>query len=96
MLFCPKCGTRNRTNYNFCRKCGTKIKYSVEDIKPTKKEETEFKINEFIKLKLENGKTVIYVKDEKFLQCKYLLIEIPKGQIKDFEIKLKKKKDKIR
>lgn len=84
MLFCPKCGTRNKTIYNYCRKCGTKIKYSIEDIKPTKKEPTEYKVNEFITLKLENGKTVIYIKNEKFLQCKYLLIEIPKDRIKDF------------
>ena len=85
MLFCPKCGTRNKTTYNYCRKCGIKIKYSIDDIKPTKKEVTEYKINEFITLKLEKGKTVIYVKDEKFLQCKYLLIEIPKDNLKDFD-----------
>ncbi|MFX1501370.1 MAG: leucine-rich repeat domain-containing protein [Promethearchaeota archaeon] len=85
MLFCPKCGTRNRTTYIYCRKCGTKIKYTIEDIKPTKKKDTEYTINDFITLKLEKGKTVIYVKDEKFLQCKYLLIEIPKENIKDFD-----------
>ncbi|MFX1409751.1 MAG: leucine-rich repeat domain-containing protein, partial [Promethearchaeota archaeon] len=45
----------------------------------------EFKINDFIKLKLEKGKTVIYVKDIKFLQCKYLLIEIPKERFKNFD-----------
>ncbi|MFX1376813.1 MAG: leucine-rich repeat domain-containing protein [Promethearchaeota archaeon] len=85
MLFCPKCGARNRTTYNFCRRCGTKIKFSIEDIKPTQKKSLEFKINDFITLKLENGKTVIYVKDEKFLQCKYLLIEIPKDSLEDFD-----------
>jgi len=85
MLFCPNCGTKNRTTYNFCRKCGKKIKYSIEDIKPSKKEATEYKVNDFITLKLEKGKTVIYVKDEKFLQCKYLLIEIPKDKLEDFD-----------
>ncbi|MFW9940805.1 MAG: leucine-rich repeat domain-containing protein [Candidatus Thorarchaeota archaeon] len=85
MLFCPKCGARNRTTYNYCRKCGTKIKFSVEDIKPAKKEISEYKINNFITLKLENGKSVIYVKNEKFLQCKYLLIEIPKDNVEDFD-----------
>ena len=85
MLFCPKCGTRNRTTYNFCRKCGTRIKFSIEDIKPLKKEATEYRVNEFITLKLEKGKTVIYIKNEKFLQCKYLLIEIPKDKIKEFD-----------
>ncbi len=85
MLFCPKCGTKNKTTYNFCHKCGTKIKYSIEDIKPTKKEAIEYKINDFITLKLEKEKTVIYVKDEKFLQCKYLLIDIPKENFEDFD-----------
>jgi len=85
MLFCPKCGTRNRTTYNFCYRCGTKIKYSIEDISTINKEITEFKINEFLALKLEKGKTVIYVKDKKFIQCKYLLIEIPKDKLEDFE-----------
>lgn len=37
----------------------------------------EFKINEFITLKLEDGKTNIYVLGEKFIQCKYLLLNIP-------------------
>ncbi|MFX1572856.1 MAG: leucine-rich repeat domain-containing protein [Promethearchaeota archaeon] len=85
MLFCPKCGSRNRTTYNFCRKCGTKIKFSIEDFNPPKKEAFEYKINDFITLKLENGKTVIYVKGEKFLQCKYLLIEIPKDNFQEFD-----------
>ncbi|MFW9987486.1 MAG: leucine-rich repeat domain-containing protein [Candidatus Odinarchaeota archaeon] len=85
MLFCPKCGTRNKTTYNYCRKCGTKIKYTIEDIKPIQNTINEYKINPFITLKLENEKTVIYVKDEKFLQCKYLLIEIPKDIIEDFD-----------
>ena len=76
---------KNRTTYNFCRRCGTKIKYSIEDLKPTKKEAIEYKINDFITLKLEKGKTVVYVKDEKFLQCKYLLIEIPKDNFRDFD-----------
>ncbi len=85
MLFCPKCGTRNKTTYNYCRKCGTKIKFSVEDIKPIKKEATEFRIHKYLTLKLEKGKTVIYVNDEKFLQCKFLLIEITKEKINEFD-----------
>jgi hypothetical protein len=36
-----------------------------------------FKINDYITLHLENGKTEIYIEEEKFLQCKYLLINIP-------------------
>ena len=62
MLFCPRSGTRNKTTYNYCRKCGKKIKYSIEDTKSSKKEFIEFKINNYITLKLEKGKTVIYVK----------------------------------
>ncbi|MFX1241882.1 MAG: leucine-rich repeat domain-containing protein [Promethearchaeota archaeon] len=84
MLFCPKCGARNKTTYNYCYRCGTKIKYSVEDNKQIKKEVAKYKINDFITLKLEKDNTVIYVNDEKFLQCKYLLIEIPKDKINEF------------
>lgn len=37
-----------------------------------------FKINKLITLKLENdGKTVIYINNEKFKQCKFILLEIP-------------------
>ncbi|MFX1258618.1 MAG: leucine-rich repeat domain-containing protein [Promethearchaeota archaeon] len=57
----------------------------MEDFIPKKKGLTEFKINEFITLKLEKGKTVIYVNNEKFLQCKYLLIEILEEEIKEFD-----------
>jgi len=85
MLFCPKCGTRNKTNYNFCRRCGTRIKFSVEDIKPTQKKLTEYKINDYITLKLEKRNTVIYVNNKKFIHCKYLLIEIPKENFRDFD-----------
>jgi hypothetical protein len=37
----------------------------------------EFKINEFLKLRLEDGKTVIYVNNKKVIQCKYLLLNSP-------------------
>jgi len=37
----------------------------------------EFKINEFITLKLENEETNIYIKDQLFNQCKNLLLNIP-------------------
>jgi len=42
----------------------------------------EFIINKFLSLKLEMGKTVIYIAGEKFYQCKYLLIEIPKKEMR--------------
>ena len=37
----------------------------------------EFKINEYISIKLEYGKTNIYIKGELFRQCKFLLLFIP-------------------
>ncbi len=37
---------------------------------------SEYKINEFLSVKLENNKTYIYVQGKKFLQCKYLLLNI--------------------
>lgn len=45
----------------------------------------EFKVNNFITLKLENKKTIIYVKENKFLQCKQLVLEIPKENISIYD-----------
>lgn len=45
----------------------------------------EFKVNNFITLKLENKKTIVYVKDKKFLQCKQLVLEIPKEYIRLYD-----------
>ena len=36
----------------------------------------EFQVNNYINLKLEDGKTVVYVAGERFLHCKYLLLNI--------------------
>ncbi len=41
----------------------------------------EFKINQYIDLKLEEGKTNIYIKNEKFIQCKFLLLEIDEKNV---------------
>jgi len=41
----------------------------------------EKKINEFLALKLEEGKTHVYVNGKKFLQCKRLVIIVPKLNI---------------
>ena len=41
----------------------------------------EFRVNKFITLKLEDGKTIIYVDGEEFRQCKYLLLDIPIEQV---------------
>ena len=45
----------------------------------------EFKINEYLKLKLENGRTVIYVNNRRFQQCMYLLLNIPVDRIEDYD-----------
>ncbi|MHA2269569.1 MAG: hypothetical protein ACXAB8_17360 [Promethearchaeota archaeon] len=47
--------------------------------------EKEFKVNEYITLKLEHGKTNIYVNDKRFRQCKFLLLEIPIERMSAFD-----------
>ena len=45
----------------------------------------EFKVNEYITLKLERNKTFIYVNNERFNQCHYLLMNIPIANVKEFD-----------
>ena len=45
----------------------------------------EFEINKYLKLKLEAGRTNIYVKGRKFRQCMYLLLNIPVDRIEDYD-----------
>lgn len=45
----------------------------------------EFKINNYLTLKLEANKTNIYVNGNLFLQCKYLLIHIPHSEISSYD-----------
>lgn len=40
----------------------------------------EFKVNELITLRLIGGKTVLYVNNEEFKQCKYLLLNVSIGE----------------
>jgi uncharacterized glyoxalase superfamily protein PhnB len=40
-----------------------------------------FRVNRFLTLKLEEGKTNIYVNDELFNQCKFLLLNFNSNQI---------------
>jgi Leucine-rich repeat (LRR) protein len=42
---------------------------------------TKFIVNKYLSLKLEKGKTVIYVENIPFKQCKYLLLNIPVDEI---------------
>lgn len=45
----------------------------------------EYKINEHITLRLEKDSTIIYVNNEEFLHCKYLVFHIPKDQIELYD-----------
>jgi len=45
----------------------------------------EFKINDFLSLKLQNNRTNIYVKNRVFTQCMYLLLNIPVDRIRDYD-----------
>ncbi len=45
----------------------------------------EFKINEFLSLRLEDNKANIYVDNELFRQCKFLLINIPIKDVDTFD-----------
>ncbi len=46
---------------------------------------TVFKISDNLELKLNNGKTNIYVNGKRFRQCKYLLLNIPVDEIPDYD-----------
>jgi small GTP-binding protein len=45
----------------------------------------KFKINEYLELRLENGRTNIYVGGMLFNQCKYLLLKMPSENFKNLE-----------
>lgn len=45
----------------------------------------EFKINEFLSLKLEGDKIFIYVKEKQFDQCKFLLLKFTMDQARFFD-----------
>lgn len=47
--------------------------------------EKEFKVNDYITLRLEGGTTNIYIKGELFQQCKFLLLNIPVEEISSFD-----------
>lgn len=47
---------------------------------------TEFKINQFITLKLKHGKTFIYVNGKKFLQCIRLALNIQKSNVQMYDV----------
>jgi len=45
----------------------------------------EFKVNEYITLKLEGRKTNIYFNEHLFRQCKFLLLTVPIDKISSFD-----------
>lgn len=45
----------------------------------------EFKINDYIVLKLEDSKTNIYISDKLFKQCKFLLLNIPINNVEAYD-----------
>jgi tetratricopeptide (TPR) repeat protein len=45
----------------------------------------EYQINDYLTLKLENKVTTIYVDGEQFIQCKFLLLNIPSNKVRDFD-----------
>lgn len=49
------------------------------------RDDNTFYVNDYLSLKLENGKTNIYVNGKKFNQCKFLLLNIPKESIASFD-----------
>jgi len=47
---------------------------------------SKFVVNDYLSLRLENGKTNIYVNNKKFIQCKYILLDIPIDASNDDEL----------
>ena len=45
----------------------------------------EFTVNQYLKLKLEGGRTNIYVNNRRFMQCMYLLLNISVDRIEDYD-----------
>jgi len=45
----------------------------------------KFKLNDFLTVRFESNKTVIYVKGEPFKICKYLLMNIPSSEVCDYD-----------
>jgi len=58
------------------------IDYLIKKIERPKK---EYQINDYLTLKLENKVTTIYVDGEQFIQCKFLLLNIPTDKVRDFD-----------
>jgi len=55
----------------------------LERSRAQESEAKEFKINEYLSVKFEHGRTNIYVKGRQFQQCKFLLLQVPQDQLKE-------------
>ena len=44
-------------------------------------ETKELKINKYIKIRLEKNKTLIYINNRKFIQCRFLLTDLPINEL---------------
>lgn len=66
------------------------LEHKYDDLMFKRKEKPSkiFKVNKIVELRLIQDKTYIYVKGKRFIQCMYLLMNIPKNRIEDYsEIK---------
>ncbi len=54
-------------------------------LKKKERPKKEYQINDYLTLKLENKVTTIYVDGEQFIQCKFLLLNIPSNKVRDFD-----------
>ena len=57
---------------------------TIEIPKLAQRKKTKFKVNEYLTLRLEKDKTNIYVDEKLFKQCKYLLLNVPIDNNKDY------------
>ena len=46
---------------------------------------SEFKVNDYLILRLENNRTNVYIKGKVFSQCKFLLLSIPAAKVREFD-----------
>ena len=60
-----------------------KIKVNPNVMPPNRSFPT-FKVNKYITLRLQNGKSIIYVGGKKFQQCKYLLLDLHVDETRDY------------
>jgi hypothetical protein len=94
--FCPRCERMLKpiSLGLTCRYCGLEFNIWGEEISVISEKtpkynqnnnRNEFKVNQYLTLRLERGITNIYVKGHLFNQCKYLLLNIPTSNVEYFD-----------